>query len=55
MTQGVNDFMWEREDLFVRADILTAAGKTVATGRSKAKAIDVSGTPGHGVAYVTIE
>lgn len=54
-TQGVNDFMWEREDLFVRADILTAAGKTVATGRSKAKAIDVSGTPGHGVAYVTIE
>lgn len=53
--EGVPDFLWAAEDLYVRADTLSASGKTLATGRSKAKAKDVDGAPTHGVAFTTME
>lgn len=53
--EGVVDFLWEAEDLYVFTEILAPSGKSIAVGRSKAKAIDVGGRPGHGVAFVNLE
>eukprot|EP00967_Tisochrysis_lutea_P114874 scaffold183530_cov27-Tisochrysis_lutea.AAC.1 len=55
LREGVADFLWEKEDLYVRADVLSPSGKLIASGRSKAKAIDVDGKPAHGVAFTTLE
>jgi hypothetical protein len=55
LREGAPDYLWEKEDLYVRADLYTHSGKTIATGRSKAKAISVDGKPAHAVAYTTME
>jgi hypothetical protein len=55
LRDGAPDYLWEKEDLYVRADLCTNSGKTIATGRSKAKAISVDGAPAHAVAFVTME
>ena len=55
MREGVPDFIWEAEDIYIKADVTTAAGKDYAEGRSKAKAVNVDGRPSHQVAYLTLE
>lgn len=55
LREGAPDYLWEKEDLYVRADLYTHSGKTIATGRSKAKAISVDGKPAHAVAFTTME
>ena len=55
MREGVPDFIWETEDIYIKADVTTAAGKDFAAGRSKAKAVNVDGRPSHNVAYLSLE
>jgi hypothetical protein len=55
MREGVADFVWQAEDIYVKADVTTSAGKILAAGRSKAKAVNVDGAPTHQTAYLTLE
>ena len=51
LREGVPDYLWQEEDLYIIATARTPAGKAVAVGRSKAKFKDGE----HQVAYVTLE
>jgi len=54
LRDGVPDFVWVKEDLYIKCDIVDKAGKTLFVGRSKSKAVD-GDVPSHGIAYVTLE
>ena len=53
--RDVPDFIWETDDIYVKADVTTAAGKDFAAGRSKAKAATIDGKASHQTAYLTLE
>lgn len=55
LREGVPDFLWESEDIYVKADVVSPSGKSLVAGRSKAKFITVDGTPSHAPAYVTLD
>ena len=56
LREGVPDFLWQAEDIYVKADLTTPSGKDFAAGRSKAKAVTgADGQPSHKVAYLTLE
>ena len=55
LREGVADFIWEGEDVYVAAVLATSAGKTIAEGKSKAKAVPVDGVPGHKTAFLQLE
>ena len=55
LREGVADFLWATDDIYVRADVISPTGKTSLTGRSKAKAVEVDGSPAHAAAFVTLE
>ena len=55
LREGVADFIWLQEDIYIKADVTTAAGKDFAAGRSKAKAAVEDGVPSHKVAYLLLE
>ena len=51
LREGVADFIWEAEDIYVKADVVTPAGKTFGEGRSKSKFKDGV----HQTAFLTVE
>ena len=55
LREGVPDYVWEKEDIYIKADVNTAAGKELFVGRSKAKLKMDGDTPKREVAYVTLE
>lgn len=56
LREGVPDFLWKSEDIYVKADILRADGKSVAEGRSKAKARpQPDGSVARDTAYLLLE
>ena len=55
LREGLADFVWLEEDIYVKGEVLTTAGKVFAEGRSKAKATNEGGSPSHQVAYLTLE
>jgi len=52
LREGVPDYVWSDEDIYLKVDIVRSDGKTYAEGRSKAKAV---GAGAHATAYVTVE
>lgn len=56
LREGLPDYIWREEDIYIKADAVTPAGKTYAEGRSKAKAVmGDDGKPTHKTAYLTLE
>ena len=55
MREGLQDFIWLEDDIYLKADVASKSGKVLLTGRSKSKAISENGKPAHATAYVTIE
>ena len=53
LREGLPDYVWEKDDIYLIATATTPKGKELAVGRSKSKFLAESGT--HGVAYVTLE
>ena len=51
LREGAPDYLWQEEDLYIIASVLSPAGKAVSVGRSKAKFKDGK----HEVAYATLE
>ena len=51
LREGVPDFLWQEEDIYIKVGINSASGKEIVAGKSKAKFKD--GT--HEVGYVTLE
>lgn len=55
LREGVADFIWAEEDIYVKADLKTSDDKVFAVGRSKAKFVNEDGKPMHKIAYLTLE
>ena len=55
LREGLPDYIWKDDDIYLKADVLSPSGKVAAVGRSKAKAVTVDGVAVHLPAYVTLE
>lgn len=56
LREGVQDFIWLEQDIYVYSALNTASGKKWAEGRGKAKASkDEFGKPIHQISYLTLE
>ena len=55
LREGLADFVWLEEDIYVYSALMTPSGKQLAEGRSKAKFIQVDGQPAHKVAALLLE
>jgi len=53
MREGLPEFIWAEDDIYLKADVVTSTGKVIAGGKSKSKFTAADGT--HGIAYVTVE
>ena len=49
------DYIWDEQDIYIRAIISAPSGKMLFDGRSKAKAISENGVPSHAAALVNME
>jgi hypothetical protein len=55
LRDGLPDYIWLEEDIYVFAEVVTPTGKKLAEGRSKAKFVSVDGQPAHKVAALSLE
>ena len=55
LREGVPDFLWAEEDIYVFSQVLRPDGKSMAEGRSKAKYKPEEGKPSRQVAYLSLE
>ena len=55
LRDGLADFVWLEEDIYVFAEAVSATGKKLAEGRSKAKFVRVDGEPAHKIAALLLE
>ena len=55
LREGLADFIWLEEDIYVKADLKNTKDKVYAEGRSKAKFVNEDGKKTHKVAYLTLE
>ena len=51
LREGVPDYIWEDQDIYIKADVVTGKGKDYAVGRSKSKYKDGV----HQTAYLALE
>ena len=55
LREGLPDYIWLEEDIYIFAELMTPNGKKLAEGRSKAKFVMVDGQPAHKVAALSLE
>ena len=55
LREGVPDFLWAEEDIYVFSQVTRPDGKSIAEGRSKAKYKPEEGKPSRQVAYLSLE
>ena len=54
MRDGLPEFIWAEDDIYLKADVLSAKGDVIAAGKSKSKFVG-DATPTHQIAYVTLD
>jgi len=55
LREGLPDYIWEADDIYVKAGVVTSKGKELYVGRSKAKAVQRDGRTVHDTAFLTLE
>lgn len=56
LREGLPDFVWLEDDIYLKVDVANAAGNLLLAGKSKSKfGPDESGKSVHNTAYVTLE
>jgi hypothetical protein len=55
LREGVPDYIWVEDDIYVKGDVVSSSGSGYAEGRSKAKAGKADGVAIHQTAYLTLE
>ena len=56
LREDLPNYIWQADDIYIKADVRTASGKGLAEGRSKAKAVaQADGSTLHQTAYLLLE